>query len=182
MDWMNEYFAEMDAGKRLEILNREQDAMGAESLFKLCRAIWERRYQKRPKGMEGTDYFIRSFMTIQTYSPGVIFRFGEKKTKEALRYDLFLEDVVSCGAEGEAVLYQEYCNCADYYYSLCVNSRSYRSKVFGTMEMTEKEVAAKVYNEIESLKESAVMKLWMKDELSMFIKAFYEVYQRRFPS
>lgn len=180
MDWINDYLKENDAKKRLHILDSVPETMKEDPTYKLCRAIWDRRYQKRPKGLEGTDYFIRSFMTIQTYSPGIIFRSGERKTREILIHDLFLYDIGSYGPEGEQMLYQEYCNCADYYYSLCLDSRPYRSKVFGTMEMTGEQVARKIYNEIERLKESAELKLGMESELSMFIRAFYDVYQKRF--
>lgn len=180
---LESYFKEQDREKRKLILEKEQNQQTDDLQAALCRKIWERRYADRIKEPEGVDYFIRALMVTGSYSKGTISRMLSvpQKIKKDILHNLFLDDIGAYGEEGKAVLYQEFCNCARFYFRICRESRSYSTKAFGLVGMSEKELEKKIGKEIKAFVESAVPALKLEKEMESFAAAFRDVFLEDYP-
>ncbi len=182
MHYIEKYYKETNPEKRHIILNEARKTGQEPEEYELREMIWIRRYGKREKEKAEVDYFIRSLVVTQSYSGGLgaLFRSGARKIGERILHDLFLDDIHYYGENGRMVLYDEFCNCAGLYYSLCDDNKFYRTKLFGIMPISQTEVNKKILREIKSIKEKALPNLKLEQEMELFVKAFFDVYLQKY--
>lgn len=163
------FYAETDPGARQTLLRETELTIQERAILN---AIWERRYGDRPKEQPGSDYFIRSYLVLNTYTNllGRLMRGGRQKVTEQLRYDLFLNDIERYPG-GMEYLCAEFHNCARLYLALCRSDRAYRSRFWGAVPMKDDKVNQKIQGEITAFS-AMVHDLFEDDGLLAFADAF----------
>ncbi|MGL5260332.1 MAG: DUF6553 family protein [Lachnospiraceae bacterium] len=169
------YFKEIKKEKRKALLEQLENV--SESEKKFLQNIFEKRYAKREKEVDGIDYFILSFVTISTYVKhgGGLFAKGIEKEAKKISENLLINEIDAYGEKEKEFLYKEYCNSARLYYTLCKEDKSYGSKLFGMMSMNKEELNQKMRTELDGLKKDAAPKLKLEKELVLFFSAYEEV-------
>lgn len=164
------FYAETDPDARQALLREAELTIQERALLD---AIWERRYSDRPKEQCGSDFFIRSYLVLNTYTNmlGCLMRGGRQKVREQIRYDLFLNDIERYPG-GMEYLCAEFQNCARLYLALCRSDRAYRSRFWGAVPMKEDHVTQKIQREVTAFS-TMVHNLFAEDQgLLAFADAF----------
>lgn len=128
------YYEEFDAEERKEILERLLQELPDDGLHAFRKKVYELRYPNQGKKGRSVDQFLLYIV----YAPGLyskknsVFYNLDREINKMCK-DLGLNQVDSFSEEEKAVLYLEYHNAAELYFSTCRDA-GYGRKLFGMVQ------------------------------------------------
>ncbi len=190
--WLEQFYNEMDAEKRLEILNANEDKTvstnekhSAENLEEVNAAfikkLWVARYGKRkPK----TDAFVGYLMQLKYIAESGANDIGGQKRKQAVEIitGLCLFDADKRMEAEQEILLSEITHAFRKFIDVSRNGRGFTSIVFGMGQLSDEGVAKKIAEQISAIAFTAPHMLHMEKEFALLQKAAKQAFRAEYPN
>ncbi len=190
--WLGQFYNEMDAEKRLEIINANVDKTAeinenhsAENSKELNAAfikkLWAARYGKRkPK----TDAFVGYLMQLKYIAESGANDIGGQKRKQAVEIitGLCLFDVDKRPEAEQETLLSEITHAFRKFIDVSRNGRGFTSIVFGMGQLSDEGVAKKIAEQISAIAFTAPHMLHMEKEFALLQEAAKRAFREEYPN
>ena len=190
--WLQQFYNEMDAEKRLEILNANEDKTvstnekhSAENPEEVNAAfikkLWVARYGKRkPK----TDAFVGYLMQLKYIAESGANDIGGQKRKQAVEIitGLCLFDADKRMEAEQEILLSEITHAFRKFIDVSRNGRGFTSIVFGMGQLSDEGVAKKIAEQISAIAFTAPHMLHMEKEFALLQKAAKQAFRAEYPN
>lgn len=182
--WIEEFYGETDADKRLELLENNStdmdgDSAGSSTVFR--QRLWTARYGKRkPKN----DAFVGCLMELKYISEGGSVDIGGQKKKQAVEIisKLCLFDADRRSAEEQEILLYELKNVFHKFIEVSRGGRGFTSIAFGMGQLSDEGVAKKIADQISSIAFDAPHMLHMDKEFAILQSAALAAFRQEYPN
>lgn len=183
-NWIEEFYSETDADKRLELLKKnssDNSSGSAGSADAFRQRLWTARYGKRkPKN----DAFVGCLMELKYISEGGSVDIGGQKKKQAVEIisKLCLFDADKRSAEEQEMLLYELKNAFLRFIDVSRSGRGFTSIAFGMGQLSDEGVAKKLADQISSIAFDAPHMLHMDREFAILQKAALAAFRQEYPN
>ncbi len=183
-NWIEEFYSETDADKRLELLKKnssDNSSGSAASADAFRQRLWTARYGKRkPKN----DAFVGCLMELKYISEGGSVDIGGQKKKQAVEIisKLCLFDADKRSAEEQEMLLYELKNAFLRFIDVSRSGRGFTSIAFGMGQLSDEGVAKKIADQISSIAFDAPHMLHMDREFAILQKAALAAFRQEYPN
>ena len=178
--WLEEFYEETDASKRLELL-KKHDREGPLSVCDYRKKIWIARYGKR---RPTKDAFVGALMELKYMAEGSSLDPGGKRRRQAARIvaELGLSEAENLDEECKESLLLELKNVFLKFIEVSRGGRGFTSIVFGMGQLTEEGVAKKIAEQISVIVFTAPHMLHMDLEFALLKEAALLAYRQEYPN
>lgn len=177
--WLEQFYNEMDAEKRLAIFNENIDEEKAEDT--LMKRLWVARYGKRkPK----TDAFVGYLMQLKYIAESGANDIGGQKRKQAVETvsGLCLFDADKRPEAEQEILLSEMTHAFRKFIDVSRNGRGFTSIVFGMGQLSDEGVAKKIAEQISAIAFTAPHMLHMEKEFALLQEAAKRAFRVEYPN
>ena len=180
------YYRESDPMKRKALLEQSiadnEDPEGNE----IRKRIWEKRYAGKSSSDRNSrpDGYMALWMTLEYNKNASGGLFGKGRSRKEILKALSKTGIPDFqnGTELEReLIYREVLHMVATYAALCEMDKTYGSLAFGLMNMKEKDVTAKLKNDLYETGIRLAHDSGLSNELSIIAKATKEFYERKYP-
>ena len=174
--WLEQFYNEMDAEKRLDILNTNADKTVA-----FIKKLWVARYGKRkPK----TDAFVGYLMQLKYIAESGANDIGGQKRKQAVETvsGLCLFDADKRPEVEQEILLSEMTHAFRKFIDVSRNGRGFTSIVFGMGQLSDEGVAKKIAEQISAIAFTAPHMLHMEKEFALLQEAAKRAFRAEYPN
>lgn len=193
--WIQEFYNETDAEKRLEYLKQNNPDSGKDSGLRSSgssedgenssaafrKRLWTARYGKRkPKN----DAFVGGLMELKYISEGGAVDIGGQKKKQAVEIvsKLCLFDADNRSADEQEMLLYELKNAFLKFIEVSRGGRGFTSIAFGMGQLSDEGVAKKIADQISSIAFTAPHMLHMDKEFAILQSAALAAFRQEYPN
>lgn len=192
--WLEQFYNEMDAEKRLDILNTNADkTVNASEIANhsagkpeevdaaFIKKLWVARYGKRkPK----TDAFVGYLMQLKYIAESGANDIGGQKRKQAVEIitGLCLFDVEKRPEAEQEILLSEITHAFRKFIDVSRNGRGFTSIVFGMGQLSDEGVAKKIAEQISAIAFTAPHMLHMEKEFALLQEAAKRAFRAEYPN
>ena len=192
--WLEQFYNEMDAEKRLDILNTNADkTVNASEMANhsaenpeevdvaFIKKLWVARYGKRkPK----TDAFVGYLMQLKYIAESGANDIGGQKRKQAVEIitGLCLFDVEKRPEAEQEILLSEITHAFRKFIDVSRNGRGFTSIVFGMGQLSDEGVAKKIAEQISVIAFTAPHMLHMEKEFALLQEAAKRAFRVEYPN
>lgn len=180
--WPENYYSETDARKREALLEeRIKEEPSREN--ELRRLLWEKRYTDGRKGFTGIDYYMKTWIDLESAAEKRNSLFGRKNFVKAVKdmKNVFQFELLQNTPEYESVWYAEFINFCCFYIELCKSDKSYSGILFNLGKMSDENLALKLAKDLYHKTVVLPKEIGMKKEFSLFAKAARESFGFYYP-
>ncbi|HHV31606.1 MAG TPA: hypothetical protein GXX74_04250 [Clostridiales bacterium] len=175
------YFAELDPGRRKELLERFSRDHPQDAEVPLFQTLWSLRHVDPKNAEHPVDTFLWQIVNlISLYRVPGFFSGGTEKEIRAAMDALGFSAVAKYGDKGREILYLELRNAARRYFSTC-ESKSYGKKLMGIVTMNESERRDKLAREVWQLTEGLSRRFETDEDMALFRKAVRDEFIVQYP-
>lgn len=178
-NWQDEFYNEINAEKRQEILkNNTPEEKNSDDLFR--EKLWTARYGKRkPKN----DLFVKHLMEMKYISEGGNLDIGGNRRKQAAGVitGLCLFEADKRTETEQEILVKELKNAFLKFIDVSRNGRGFTSIVFGMGQLSDESVAKKIAAQISSIAFAAPHMLHMDREFALLQQAALMAFRQEYP-
>ncbi len=146
----DEYFEEINAKKRADILSKMQVEPGGEEALEQIRALHSLRYEVNKKG-KSIDLFLRVLVSLRAQVGARVGKLSESKYEKRVQDDLHTLCLDRTDEFSRDILYRELCNLISLYIYLCYDDPHYRSVALGFGKMSDEKLERKIRTDITEL-------------------------------
>lgn len=163
---LTEYYAELEPGKRFEILDALPESESVDVRF--LHELYHDRYSDHEgRGRKNVDWWLwRSICLQQLNNRGGFFKRFRKREVSSILQELRTDDT-----EHSAYLYHEYRNTARRYLSTC-RSGNYASKFMGFRQASDDEKALRACRDIWEMSRGIAKSEGVEEQLRVWSEAF----------
>ncbi len=174
----DEYFEEVNAKKRHQILKSLEAQPGEEEALEQIRKLNELRYQRNRNG-KYVDLFLRVLVSLRAQAGVNPSKFSKSKfTKQTLgdMHTLCLDRTDEFSPD---ILYREMCNMIALYISLCYESPRYRQSGVGFRKMSDERLEDKIRSDLNELWNEIPKYIEIKDEYLILRRAMDDMMDQK---
>ncbi len=178
--WLEAFYRETDANKRLELLKEHEDE-GDPSDNEFRRKIWIARYGKR---RPSKDTFVGALMELKYLAEGSGLDPGGKKKRQGAKIllDLGLAHAEELEDEKREILEAELMNVFLRFIEVSRQGRGFTSMVFGMGQLSSEGIAKKIADQISVIVYEAPRLLHMDKEYALLREAALKAYRKEYPN
>ena len=180
LDWIEEFYLEMDGEKRQILLQDHFSEPKTETDF-IRERLWIARYGKRkPRN----DAFVGYLMNLKYIAESGTVDFGGKKKKLAIEAVNGLEifEYENRSELEKELIFKELKHTCLKYIDISANGRGFTSVIFGMGQLSEESVAKKIAEQLSSVVYLAPHMLRMDKEFLVLQKAAVEAFRFVYPN
>ncbi len=179
MSWLEDFYTETDAEKRLWILKENQEEDLAAKEYR--KNLWVARYGKRKPT---NDAFVGYLMELKYLAEGSSLDPRGKKKRQAAKIlvELGLGNPEALSPKQREILELELTNVFLKYIEVSREGRGFTSMVFGMGQLSEEGITKKIAEQISVIVFATPHMLRMDQEFTLLREAALNAYRKEYPN